>query len=293
MNASSQAKVDIDYLRTWIGKEQERSDYVCPSGAARIEALLDGEQSVFEPGQPISAVRYVMLFTVTEPQSRLGRDGHPLTGGFLPPVPLPRRMFAGRRIDFHANLRIGSRIIRKSVIADVKVKQGASGEMCFVTVRHEFFADGGLVLAEEQDIVYLGEAPAQAAPRRTAPGLGTLPVAQQHKDLLIDPTMLFRYSAITFNAHRIHYDLDYARGVENYPGLVVNGGLTTLLLWDFAMRSTGKRIKTSHSKNKRPLFANSRVRLSLAMDPNARQGLVWASDEDGHTVVQVDIAMEQ
>lgn len=293
MSTSSQAEVDIDYLRTWIGKGQERTDYVCSSGAARIEALLDGEQSVFEPGQAISAVRYVMLFTVTEPQSRLGRDGHPLMGGFLPPVPLPRRMFAGRRIDFYADLVIGSRIVRKSAIADVKLKQGASGEMCFVTVRHEFFADAGIVLAEEQDIVYLGEASTQATPRLASPRPSTLPVAQQHKELLIDPTMLFRYSAITFNAHRIHYDLDYARGVENYPGLVVNGGLTTLLLWDFAMRSTGKSIKSSRSRNKRPLFANRRVRLNLAMEPNARQGLVWATDDEGQTVVQLDIEMEQ
>lgn len=293
MNTSLQGIADIDYLRTWIGKGQERTDYVCPSGAARIEALLDGEQSVFEPGRKISPAWYVMLFTVTEPQSGLGRDGHPLTGGFLPPVPLPRRMFAGRRVDFHADLEIGSRVVRKSVIADVRAKQGASGEMCFVTVRHEVFSDAGIVLSEEQDIVYLGEASAQAAPARVAPPFGSLPAARHHKEIVIDPTMLFRYSAITFNAHRIHYDLDYARGVEKYPGLVVNGGLTTLLLWDFAVRSTGKRIKTSHSKNKRPLFANSRVCLNLTMGPDARQGLVWASDEDGKTVVQVELEMAQ
>jgi len=286
--------IDIEFLRTWIGKKQQSSDYVCPSGAARISALLDRNESLFIPGQAISPAWYVMLFTATQPQSQLGRDGHPRTGAFLPPVPLPRRMFAGRRIDFYSDLCIGSEITRKSRISDIKIKQGSSGEMCFVTVRHELYDGKDLALAEEQDIVYRGETPAQGlAPKKKVEKTDGIPAAALHKDVFIDPTMLFRYSAITFNAHRIHYDLDYARNVENYPGLVVNGGLTTLLLWDYAMRSTGKKIKASRSRNLRPLFVNSTVGLNLAIDERTQSGHAWACNEDGNTVIMVDIEMEQ
>ena len=300
--------IDIDFLRTWIGKEQRRSDYVCPSGATRISALLDRSDGLFRPGQAIPAAWYVMLFTATEPQSQLGRDGHPRIGGFFPPVPLPKRMFAGRRITFHSDLVIGTEVLRESTISDVKLKQGKNGEMCFVTVRHQLFVDTTLLLTEEQDVVYRGEAIPSETSAKSGEASATssaawakkkaampveLPAAQFQKTLFIDPTMLFRYSAITFNAHRIHYDLDYARGVENYPGLVVNGGLTTLLLWDFAMLRTGEKIVASRSRNICPLFVNDTVTLNLAIDKASRQGWAWASNAQGETVILIEIQMGQ
>lgn len=285
--------VDIDHLRTWIGTRQQRADYVCPSGAARIAALLDQEAKEYVPGQSLCAAWYVMLFTATEPQSQLGPDGHPRKGAFLPPVPLPRRMFAGRRIQFHGDLVVGRRIVRESTIADVQLKRGASGEMCFVTVRHEFLDGEHAVLVEEQDIVYRGPA-APSAPGAARRPAAELPAATAHTELVFDPTMLFRYSAITFNAHRIHYDAEYAREAEHYPGLVVNGGLTTLFLWNYAMRQAGgARIRVSRSRNLRPLFVNQRVGLNLTLDPQTGCGHAWAANELGETAILIELEMER
>lgn len=286
-----QNPIDIEHLRTWIGRRQQRADYVCPSGAARIAALLDRDEHEYAPGERVSAAWYVMLFTPTERQSRLGPDGHPPKGDFLPPVPLARRMFAGRRNEFHDDLEIGRRVVRHSEISDVQLKEGASGRMCFVTVRHEFLDGERLLLVEEQDVVYRGPAQPGAAksPRKPA----ALPQATAHKELVFDPTMLLRYSAITFNAHRIHYDAEYVREVERYPALVVNGGLTTLFLWDFAMQQAGGRLRASRSRNLRPLFVDRPVGLNLALDAESGRGQAWAVNEQGETAVLIELEMQR
>ena len=283
--------IDIDHLRTWIGRQQMRADYVCSSGAARIAALLDRDEQEYAPGQRVSAAWYVMLFTPTERQSRLGPDGHPPKGDFLPPVPLARRMFAGRRNEFHDDLEIGRRVVRRSEIRDVQLKEGASGLMCFVTLRHEFLDDERLLLVEEQDVVYRG--PAQPGGAKSPRKPAALPTATAHKELVFDPTMLLRYSAITFNAHRIHYDAEYAREVERYPALVVNGGLTTLFLWDFATQQAGGRIRASRSRNLRPLFVGRSVGLNLALDAQTGRGHAWAVNDQGETAVLIELEMER
>src|SRR6185437_4594407 len=171
-----------------------------------------------------------LFFLPAYRQSDAGPDGHALKGGFLPPIELPRRMWAGSRLEFARPLRVGSEVTRTSTISDVAVKEGRSGRLVFVTVRHEVSDAGGLVLSDEHDIVYRGEAALAAAPVAAPAG------EAWRREIRPDPVLLFRYSAVTFNSHRIHYDHPYATRVEGYPGLVVHGPLIATLLVDLFRR---------------------------------------------------------
>jgi 3-methylfumaryl-CoA hydratase len=266
-------------LNEWIGREERADDEVTLSAARRLAALLDSPQE-FRRGDAIPGAWYGLLFTPTTRQSALGPDGHPAKGTFLPPVPLPRRMFAGRRISFHEALRIGDQVSRVSTIRSITPKQGRSGEMCFVTVRHEITGPRGLAVSEEQDLVYRGGSRASAGEKEK---ISEKP--EWSKIVTPDTTMVFRYSAITFNAHRIHYDTAYTRDTEGYPDLVVNGGLTTLLLWEFAAAKSGKAVKSSASRNLKPLFVNRPI--TLCMD-NSR---VWALDAEGHKAIEAELVL--
>lgn len=279
----------IRVLREWIGRQEYADDEVTLSAVRRLAALLDRSSEDYRPGVPIPGSWYVTLFAPTVPQSDLGADGHPRKGQFLPPVPFPRRMFAGRRVWFHGPLRIGDAVRRVSRIESITPKRGRSGEMCFVTLRHEISAPLGLAVVEEQDIVYREASPADGAKRESA-------VAPQgdspdwSRELIPDTAMVFRYSAITFNAHRIHYDAAYTREREGYPDLIVNGGLTTLLLWEFAAEKSGRAIKASSSRNVKPLFVGRPLILcGRSMAENKVR--MWALDADGELAVDTELAM--
>jgi 3-methylfumaryl-CoA hydratase len=276
-------------LEEWIGRQEQAHDEVTLPAVRRLAALLDLPPDDYRRGQLIPGGWYVVLFGGEARQSTLGPDGHPAKGQFLPPVPLPRRMFAGRRVWFHAPLRIGDEVSRVSRIQSIAPKQGRSGAMCFVTVRHEIASPRGLAVVEEQDLVYRESSP--AAPT----GIGASPAQQPDtpawtRTLTPDPTMVFRYSAITFNAHRIHYDAAYTREKEGYPDLVVNGGLTTSLLWEFAAARSGRSIKASSSRNLRALFVDRPLTLCGRMlaDGKAR---AWALDADGALAIDAELEL--
>ncbi|MDB5804670.1 MAG: hypothetical protein JWN73_1992 [Betaproteobacteria bacterium] len=280
-------------LQEWIGREERSDDQVALAGSRRMAALLNQQASEIKRGGTVPAHWYVMLFTPTAPQSGLGPDGHPAKGQFLPPVALPRRMFAGRRSWFHLPLTIGDEVKRVSRIQSITPKTGRSGEMVFVTVRHEMSVPAGLAVVEEQDIVYRAEQPAEGA-KPEAKAEAAKPDEEKGEWTRIfepTPTTLFRYSAITFNAHRIHYDLPYTQGTEGYPNLVVNGGLTTLMLWDLVTSQTGRTLKSSNSKNLKPLFVGQPISLNARMS-GENQITAWAINAKGERAIEAQLELE-
>jgi 3-methylfumaryl-CoA hydratase len=280
-----------DMLQEWIGRQQQASDEVSLAAIKRLAALLDVPPRPYKRGDTIPKGWYVVLFTPEERQSLLGPDGHPEKGQFIPPVALPRRMFAGRRVGFHDALRIGDEVSRLSRIARIEPKQGRSGKMCFVTVRHEISGPRGLAVVEEHDIVYREE-PKPGAPKpqaAPAPGAGS---AEWTRSIVPDNVLLFRYSAATFNSHRIHYDIDYVRNTEGYPDLVVNGGLMTLLLWDLATSKSGRELKSSSSRNLKALFVNRPITVCGMPVATENKARMWALDAEGDLAIEAELELE-
>jgi 3-methylfumaryl-CoA hydratase len=280
-----------DMLQEWIGRQQEASDEVSLAAIKRLAALLDVPPRPYKRGDTIPKGWYVVLFTPEERQSLLGPDGHPEKGLFIPPVALPRRMFAGRRVGFHDALRIGDEVNRLSRIARIEPKQGRSGKMCFVTVRHEISGPRGLAVVEEHDIVYREE-PKPGTPKTAtapAPAAGS---AEWTRSIVPDNVLLFRYSAATFNSHRIHYDIDYVRNTEGYPDLVVNGGLMTLLLWDLATSKSGRELKSSSSRNLKALFVNRPITVCGTPVATENKVRMWALDAEGDLAIEAELELE-
>jgi 3-methylfumaryl-CoA hydratase len=281
--------MDLASLQAWIGRSESAEDEVTLPAARRMAALLDMPAFSRRRGDALPTGWYVLLFASFERQSGLAADGHPAKGGLLPPVPLPRRMFAGRRVEFRDELRIGDEVSRVSHIDSIVPKAGRSGQMCFVTVRHEISSPRGIAVVEEQDIVYREESKPGAPASEAAPA-APAPAVPWSRTLMPDPTLLFRYSALTFNAHRIHYDTEYARGTEGYPDLLVNGGLTTLLLWEFAKQQTGRELLRSATRNVKALYVNRR--LTLAGGPGEEgKLLLHALDAEGAPAIEAQLVM--
>src|SRR5688572_31248336 len=221
----------LEKLKEWIGRTESDIDYVTVPAAVRLAATLDRDDPQPRMGDPLPIGWHQVLFPRVVRHSQIGADGHPERGDFLPPVPLPRRMFAGKRTTFHADLQVGDAVRRDSSSKDVVIKQGRTGQMVFVTVRTEVNSPRGLAITEEHDYVYREAAPGGTPPQPPQPEIGR---ASWSRTVTPDPVMLFRYSALTFNGHRIHYDFPYVTKTEGYPGLVMNGGLTTLLVFELA-----------------------------------------------------------
>lgn len=222
--------LDIDALRSWIGREERSLDVLTPELVRRFNATFGlpvGSPRVGDMAPPL--IHFCLAPSVV-PTDQLGPDGHPQKGSFLPPVPLPRRMWAGGELKLIGELKVGDAVQRLSRIGDVAVKAGQSGPLCFVTVEHIVEVDGVAVLSERQDIVYRG--PTSSRANLSAPGVAA---GEHQRSVEVSAPLLFRYSALTFNGHRIHYDRAYAAEVEGYPGLVVHGPLQATLLVQFAM----------------------------------------------------------
>jgi 3-methylfumaryl-CoA hydratase len=232
-----------------------------------------------------------LYFLPQHRHSEIGPDGHTRRGGFLPPVPLPRRMWAGGRLQWEvANpLRVGDALRRVSSIESVIHKRGRSGDLLFVLVRHAIFNDTGLCLTEEHDIVYRAAAqPGEAAPAPIAADQS----APWQREVLADAVLLFRYSALTFNSHRIHYDRSYATQEEGYPGLVVHGPLIATLLLDLVRRHLPDATIAQFSfKALRPTFDQHPLRLHAQPALDGRSLRVWASDHEGWLTMQGDVAL--
>jgi 3-methylfumaryl-CoA hydratase len=272
---------DIADLKAWIGRSQTLHDTVGPTPVRALAATLDHRAAAAEPGDALPPLWHWLYFLPLHRQSGIGADGHARLGGFLPPVPLPRRMWAGSRFEFLSPIRIGDRIVRTSTIADVVSKHGRNGPLVFVKVRHDLHRNGDdtPALIEIHDIVYrdnprAGEA---AAPPRTAPADGAW-----QQTIVPDEVLLFRYSALTFNGHRIHYDRRWATEVEGYPGLVVHGPLIATLLIDLLRREMpDAEIAGFSFKAIRPTFDTHPFRIVGRLRADGKTADIWAQDHEG------------
>lgn len=241
----------MEALRQWIGRSEVDEDIAGAAPARLLAATLDRDDPP-RLGEHLPCLWHWLYFLPAAQRSDLGEDGHPTRGGFMPPVPLPRRMWAGSRLEFRLPLGIGEPIRRRATIADVAPKTGRSGPLVFVRVRYEIENPRGLAIVEERDIVFRGiDAAGPVAEPPEAPGGG-----QWCESVVPDPVLLFRYSALTFNSHRIHYDERYAKEVEGYPSLVVTGPLIATLLTEVALaRVSGRAIRRLALRSVSPLFA--------------------------------------
>lgn len=277
-------------LQSWQGRSETVHDLITPAPLRGLSATLDRHDPAVAPGTEVPPLWHWLFFLPHHAQSETGPDGHALRGGFLPPVPLPRRMWAGGRLQWHAPLRVGDEAWRTSTIDSVQYKTGRSGPLLFVQVGHEVHNAQGLCLREEHDIVYRPAAtPGDAAPAvQAAASLHDPTSPLWQRTLVPDAVLLFRYSALTFNGHRIHYDRDYVRQVEGYPGLVVHGPLIATLLLDLVRRHTQRPIERFEFKALRPTFecADARPLQVNAQAVDAQRLRLWAQDHEGWLTMQ-------
>jgi 3-methylfumaryl-CoA hydratase len=252
---------------SWIGRTETTDDPMCTTQARAAAAMFDEGERALDTGAPLPALWHWFYFLPRAAQAQLDDDGHPKRGSFLPPIPYPRRMFAGSTLRFHRPLVLGRPARRHARIADVAMKSGRSGSLAFVTVALRFEQDGALCLEEEQQIVY--REPGAAVPAPAVAAWAELPAGAWSRVVAPDPRLLFRFSALTFNAHRIHYDRDYARDVEGYPGLVVHGPLTAMLLAGLAQRESGRPLAAFSFRGQAPLFDLAPFRLVGTADGDA------------------------
>lgn len=269
----------------WEGRTQTLSDAVSPTPARAMAATLSRDPAEsFATGAELPPLWTWLYFLPLAPMGEVGPDGHPKRGGFLPPIELPRRMWAGSRCQFHAPVRIGDTVSKTSTIVKIAEKTGNAGTLTFVTVRHETSAMGLLAMTEEQDLVFMDIAPVWQPP---APTL--LPQCVWSEPVAVDPVFLFRFSALTFNGHRIHYDRTYAMEVEKYPGLVVHGPAQAILLFDAAARRYPDRRPASFTfRGVRPLFDFDKVSLNEA--PRADGGIdLFTANSDGAIGMQASL----
>lgn len=245
--------------REWIGRTQSTEDDLSISVARGAAALFDRDDLDIAPDLPLPPLWHWFHFLPTAPQHRLSEDGHPERGDFIPPIPLPRRMFAGARTHFLKPLLIGRPAVREAEIRDVKFKTGRSGELAFVTVTHRIHQGGELCIEEERDIVYREAGGPVAAPVAVEPEPAPAGSWERHVDP--DPRLLFRFSALTFNAHRIHYDRPYAMEVEGYPALVVHGPLNAMLLAELVREHDARPLRHFSFRGRAPVFDLAPIRL--------------------------------
>ncbi|MFA4969737.1 MAG: hypothetical protein WC540_08895 [Sulfuritalea sp.] len=270
--------IDLEHLRTWIGKSRANEDLIAARHAGLMAATVDYPAERIGDGEALPPLWHWIYFLEGLPSRELGRDGHPARGGFLPPVPLANRMWAGGRVSFLAPVRIGSIVRKESSILNVEHKTGRSGDLVFATVLHELKSpQGELLIREEHDIVYKdANAPGKAA--AVAPP--AMP-AQFSRTWTPTTTTLFRYSALSFNGHRIHYDADYCRNVEGYPNLVIHGPLTATLLASHAEEVSGRRLRDFTYRGVSPALLGD----SITLHANALEDrVVLYATRDEHTV---------
>lgn len=256
-----------------------------------MNAMLDHDDVRWSSGDAVPACRHWLYFLPFCRQSEIGQDGHPRRGGFLPPVPLPRRMWAGSRIAFAAPLRVGQSISRTSRIEDVRLKDGRSGPLVFVKVRHEVRAEDVLAIDEEQDIVYRDQPDPKRAGESAPAGVAAPVEADWSRRVVPDEVLLFRYSALTFNAHRIHFDRRYATSVEGYPGIVVHGPLVATLLLDLLQAALPAARVTGFSfRALMPLFDVAPFEV-CGRCVDSRTVMLWARTPDGQLAMDASATL--
>ncbi len=279
---------DGDYA-AWLGRSEVRHDVVTAGPLDRLSATLDRDDPPHAAGDPVPPLGHWLFFLPDARQSGLGEDGHARRGGFLPPVNhLPRRMWAGSRVAFPGDIRVGDAIERRSTIASIAEKAGQAGPLVFVTVRHEVGRPGEApAIVDEHDIVYRGLDAAPAA-RPAEPQ----PPGAWRRVLVPDAVQLFRYSALTFNGHRIHYDRDYATTVEGYPGLIVHGPLIATLLVDLMRREApAARVEAFSFRAVSPLFDGREMSVNAAAPGAGGKVVLWAANDAGGLAVAAEATL--
>lgn len=271
--------IDLQHLRQWIGKTHVDHDVLSSRHARLMAATLGIPQSDLVSGYPLPPLWHWLYFLDGLPPEELGRDGHPARGGFLPPVPLPNRMWAGGQLEFKKALPLDGSVEKRSSIVSIEYKRGRSGDLVFVTVLHEILHAGEVAISEHHDIVYK-----EATPVDSNKPFAAMPQANHSFEMLPTSTTLFRYSALTFNGHRIHYDADYCRDVENYTSQVIHGPLSATLLAGYAERIAGKPVKLFNYRGVRPALLG--VTLTLNAVHEGDDLLLWVSLPDGAASMQ-------
>jgi 3-methylfumaryl-CoA hydratase len=279
-------------LKDWIGRSEEVSDVATPTPYAALSATLDRPAERPPAGTPLPPLWHWLYFLPLHRRSEIGPDGHARRGGFLPPVPLPRRMWAGSQFEFHKPLAIGDAMTRTSTIHDVTEKSGRTGPLVFVKVRHEIRRAGEpeVALTEFHDIVYR-EAP---KPDDVAPPPKAAPAASAwEKQWVPDDVLLFRYSALTFNGHRIHYDRKYVTEVEGYPGLIVHGPLIATLLLDLLRhRMPEASVARYEFRAVRPVFDIHPFFVCGEPHADGKTIRLWARDHEGWLTMEATAVIE-
>ena len=274
-------KVDIDHLRKWIGKIDNVTDYVTPIVEQRYRATLNMDIGNPKDGDPVTSGLHWMLGWNLVKNDELGVDSHPALGEFLPPVPLPRRMWAGSEIKVLKPIRVGDKVIKQSTVADIQVKEGRTGLLCFVTAEYNFLVNDEVTINEKHNIVYRDIS-------KSGGGSGYSKDIPEKADLsekiFMHPTILFRYSAIGFVGHRIHYDHPYTVNEENYPGLIVHGPLQATYLLRAAEKLMGKPVKSFTHKVMAPVFADSEYMVGVDKMDDGSVSCWGATEEFGVTM---------
>jgi 3-methylfumaryl-CoA hydratase len=276
--------IDLPKLRQWIGHSESVTDILAPAPPRALAALLDRDDPAPAVGDRLPPCWQWLYFLPAPKHAEIGPDGHPQRGGFLPPVPLTRRMWAGSRLHFVASLKIDQLCTRVSRIVEVDHKLGQSGPLVFVKVRHEIGAQGVAAVIEEQDLVYRDVPPAAAA---LAPSVAAPQACDWSRDMRADPALLFQFCALTLNGHRIHYDRSYSAATEGFSGLVVHGPLLAILLLNL-LRSNMPQAQVDAFKFRatRPTFDITDFRLCGAYDDLARKVELWVHHTDGALAMQ-------
>ncbi|SPH22554.1 Mesaconyl-C(4)-CoA hydratase [Ascidiaceihabitans donghaensis] len=274
-------------LTAWEGRTDTQRGGVSEQLAAQLHATLGNPRDAAPvQGDVLPALWHWCAFPPATPMSELGADGHPYLGGFLPPVRLDRRMWAGGALQFGAPLRVGERLEKRSSIRSVLEKAGAAGPMVFVTVDHAIYGESGLAISERQDIVYLAIPDSYTPPKKRA-----MPSSSDvHTTRSTSETLLMRYSAVTFNAHRIHYDLPYTLNVEHYPGLVVHGPLQATLLMQTATAHKGRMPHHFDFRGVHPMFAGETLEIMATQDDPETLSMVTGTG--GHQCMQATAIWE-
>jgi 3-methylfumaryl-CoA hydratase len=290
LSAHAAAALDLDDLRSHIGRAQTATDVLHPGPANALRLTLGRAEPEYREGDSLPPAWLALYFLPRVAADALRPDGSPQDTGVVPPVPLPRRMFAGERVRLHGQLRLGEPVRRETRLADITLKRGGTGTLVFATLTTSVFNAAGLALEEERRTVFRDEV--KAGERNQAPRREPAPTdVPWRRRVTPEPVMLFRYSALTFNSHRIHYDRAWAMEVEGYPGLVVHGPLTTTLLIDFARdQNPGRRIVGYTTQARAPLFDNAPFELRGRPAGNGRCEL-WAVTPEGTVAMSAEVEL--
>jgi 3-methylfumaryl-CoA hydratase len=283
------AVLDLDDLKKHVGRTQTATDVLHPGPANLLRLALGRPERELKEGDPLPPAWLALYFLPRYGPDELRPDGSPRDAGVVPPMPMPRRMFAGERVRFHRPLRLGEAVRRETILADIALKTGSTGTLVFATVVNRVFGADGLAVEDERRTVFREEV--KAGERNQAPRRDPAPAdAPWRRRVTPDPILLFRYSALTFNSHRIHYDRRWAIETEGYPGLVVHGPLTTTLLIDFARDSSpGRAMRAYTTQARAPLFDVAPFELRGRPSGDGRSAELWAVTPEGTIAMSAEV----